>query len=216
MAPRGAFMRLNEDPTTRVRRIYDRLAPRYDRVIAVAERLLFDGGRQWASAAASGRCLEVAIGTGRNLQYCTDSMQLVGLDVSPGMLEYARVRADVLGRSVELQVGDAQRLPYSDASFDTVVATLSLCSIPDDHRAVREMARVLVPGGRLVLLDHVASPVRPVRALQRILNPVMVALEGDHLLREPDLAVRAAGLAIEEFERSKWGIVAQLVARKPH
>ena len=200
----------------RVRGIYDRMAPRYDRIIAVAERLLFEGGRQWASAAASGHCLEVAIGTGRNLQYYTDSVHLVGLDVSPRMLELARVRADEVGRSVELQVGDAQHLPYSDASFDTVVATLSLCSIPDDHRAVREMARVLVPGGRLVLLDHVASPVRPVRVLQRMLNPLMVALEGDHLLREPDLAVRAAGLTIEEFERSKWGIVARLVARKPH
>lgn len=216
MGPRGLYMRWKEDPTTRVRRIYDRMAPRYDRVIAVAERLLFEGGRQWISAAASGRCLEVAIGTGRNLQYYTESVQLVGLDVSPKMLQLARARADKVGRSVELHVGDAQRLPYSDASFDTVVATLSLCSIPDDHRAVREMARVLLPGGRLVLLDHVASPVRPVRVLQRILNPLMVALEGDHLLREPHVAVREAGLAIEAFQRSKWGIVARLSARKPH
>ncbi len=70
-----------------------------------------------------------------------------------------------------------------------------------------EMARVLRPGGRLVLLDQVASPARPVRAVQRLLDPLLVRFEGDHLLREPDTAVRAAGLITDELTRSKWGIV---------
>ncbi len=96
-----------------------------------------------------------------------------------------------------------------------MLATLSLCSIPDDTAAVREMARVLRPGGRLVLLDHVASPRRPVRAVQGLLDPLLVRLEGDHLLRRPELAVRTAGLAVHELRRSRLGIVLRLLAHKP-
>jgi ubiquinone/menaquinone biosynthesis C-methylase UbiE len=114
-----------------------------------------------------------------------------------------------------LQLGDAQHLTFPDASFDTVVATLTVCSIPDDQAAVAEMARVLRPGGRLALLDHVASTSRPVRAVQRLLDPALVRLQGDHLLRHPDIAVRRAGLVIEELTRSRWGIVLRLAARKP-
>lgn len=118
-------------------------------------------------------------------------------------------------RTVDLRLGDAQRLSFPDAIFDTVLATLTLCAIPDDHAAVREMARVLRPGGRLILLDHVASPNRAVRAAQRLLDPLLVRYEGEHLLREPDTAVSAAGLVIDELTRSKLGIVLRLTAHKP-
>jgi ubiquinone/menaquinone biosynthesis C-methylase UbiE len=75
-----------------------------------------------------------------------------------------------------LLLGDAQALEFPDASFDTVVITLALCTIPDDRAAVREARRVLRAGGRLILLEHVRSPVTPVRAVQRLLDPVMVRL----------------------------------------
>jgi len=131
------------------------------------------------------------------------------------MLARARTRAETLAHPVDLQLGDAQRLSFPDASFDAVVATLTMCSIPDDQAAVAEMARVLRPGGRLVLLDHVVSTSRPVRAVQRLLDPALVRLQGDHLLRDPEIAVRRAGLVIEELTRSRWGIVLRLAARKP-
>ncbi len=143
--------------TARVRGIYEAMAPRYDRVTAVAERLLFGDGRRWACAQASGQVLEAAVGTGRNLACYPADVQLTGVELSPGMLAQAQARAETLHRRVDLRLGDAQHLTFPDATFDTVLATLTLCSIPDDHAAVREMARVLRPGGRLVLLDHVAS-----------------------------------------------------------
>jgi ubiquinone/menaquinone biosynthesis C-methylase UbiE len=96
-----------------------------------------------------------------------------------------------------------------------VLATLTLCSIPDDQAAVREMARVLQPGGRLVLLDHVASPTHPARAVQRLLDPLLVRFQGDHLLRQPERAVRSAGLVVDELTRSRFGIVLRLAAHKP-
>ncbi len=201
--------------TDRVRGIYDAMAPRYDRMIAVAEKLLFRDGRQWACAQATGQVLEVAVGTGRNLACYPADVHLTGVELSLSMLAQAQSRAQTLHRAVELRPGDAQHLSFPDASFDTVVATLALCSIPDERAAVAEMARVLRPGGRLVLLDHVASPVRPVRAVQRLLDPLLVRFEGDHLLREPDAAVRAAELITDELTRSKWGIVLRLTAHKP-
>ena len=142
-------------------------------------------------------------------------MHLTGIDLSPAMLDRARARASSLGRSIDLRVADAQRLPFADASFDTVTATLTLCSVPDDATAVAEMARVLRPGGRLLLLEHVASPHPIVRAVQRLLDPLFAHLAADHLLRRPETAVRNAGLAIDELARSKAGLVARIRAHRP-
>lgn len=201
--------------TARVRAVNEKQAPYYDRVIAVAERLLFAGGREWAYPQASGRVLEVRVGTGRNLPCYARDIELTGIELSPAMLARSQARARRLGRAVDLRVGDAQRLPFPAASFDTVLATLTLCSIPDDLTAVAEMARVLRPGGRLVLLDHVASPSPAVRRIQRLLEPLFLRLAEDHLLREPEDAVRRAGLAVEEATRSRLGLVLRLSARKP-
>jgi SAM-dependent methyltransferase len=131
------------------------------------------------------------------------------------MLELARGQAERLGRHVDLRLGDAQALDLPDASFDTVVCTLSLCAIPDERRAVAEMRRVLRPGGRLLLLDHVAGAPRRVRAIQWLLEQVTRPLNEEHLLRRPLLQVQAEGFQIERQERSKLGIVERLTARKP-
>lgn len=199
--------------TERVRRHYDRSAKSYDRLIAWAEKAFFGGGREWVCSRARGEVLEIAFGTGRNLPFYPRDVPLTGIELSPKMLAIARRRGRELGREADLRVGDAQDLPFPDASFDTVVATLALCTIPDDKRAVAEAARVLRPGGRLLLLEHVRSPILPVRILQRVLNPLTVLLDHDHLLREPLRHVEDAGLVVEHLERSKLGVVERLAAR---
>jgi ubiquinone/menaquinone biosynthesis C-methylase UbiE len=201
--------------TERVPKVYDQSAGRYDRKIVVLERLLFGAGRQWAAGQAVGRTLEVAAGTGRNLAYYGEAVLLTAVDLSAAMLDLAQQRAAGLGRDVEFSVADAQALPFDTAQFDTVVATLALCSIPDDRAGVAEMARVLKPGGRLVLLDHVRSPLAPIRAVQRGLEPLFLRLEADHLLRQPERRVAEAGLHIEQCKRSRLGLVLRLAARKP-
>lgn len=203
------------DSLDRVRRIYNESAAGYDRKILIPERLLFGSGRQWATSRAVGRTLEVAAGTGRNLPHYERHVALTAIDLSDQMLALARKRAAGLERDVDFHVADAQALPFDEASFDTVVATLALCSIPDDEAGVAEMARVLKPGGRLVLLEHVRSPFTPVRAVQRALEPLFLRFEADHLLREPERRVREAGLGVEHCGRSKLGLVLRLVARKP-
>jgi ubiquinone/menaquinone biosynthesis C-methylase UbiE len=158
--------------------------------------------------------LEVAVGTGRNLGRYPEGVTLEAIDASPAMLEQARRRAATLGVRVALREGDAERMDLPDASFDTVVATLALCTVPDDAAAVTEMARVLRPGGRLLLLEHTASPNPWVQALQALVEPLGVIFAGDHQLRRPDALVRTAGLVVEEIERSRGGIVLRLAARK--
>lgn len=204
------------DPTAFIRDHYDMAAGRYDTLIQVPERLLFADGRQWATSQTSGDVLEIAVGTGRNLPHYRAGTRVIGVDLSSGVIEIARERAAHASADVELQVADAQDLPFADASFDTVIATLALCSIPDDAAAVAEIARVLRPGGALVLLEHVRSPSPAVRAAQRLLEPMLLRLEGDHLLRQPEQHVERAGLLIDLLERSKLGIVLRLQAHKPH
>jgi ubiquinone/menaquinone biosynthesis C-methylase UbiE len=200
--------------TERQRRYWDEHAAGYDREMAFFERVLFGDGRAWACAQASGDVLEVAIGTGRNLSFYPTDVRLTAIDFSPAMLERARQRARELGRQADLTLGDAHTLEFPESRFDTVVCTLSLCGIPDDHRAVAEMHRVLKPGGRLILLDHVAGSPTWVRALQWLLERITVPLGGEHLLRRPLHIVQEQGLVVEFSARSKLGIVERLIARK--
>lgn len=201
--------------TVRVRGIYDELAERYDRVIGFAERLLFVGGREWACSRAVGDVLEIAVGTGRNLVHYPTGVSVVGVELSPNMIEIARRRAEEANLAADLRVGDAQNLDFPDESFDAVVCTLSLCTIPDDRRAISEVFRVLRPGGRFFLLEHVRSPNSVVRAAQRVLEPLTLRFEADHLLREPLDHLDPAGFEVEEVHRAKLGIMEKVSARKP-
>ena len=206
---------MNATETERVRRLMDKGAPGYDRQMNFFDRVLFAGGREWACSLADGNILEIAVGSGRNLEFYADGTTLTAIEFSPEMLELAKKRAAELGRDVDLRLGDAQDLEFPDGSFDTIICTLALCTIPDPGRAVAEAHRILRPGGRYVAFEHVRSPVLAVRAVERALNPLTVRFEGDHLVREPLEYLRPAGFEIEHLERSKWGIVERVVARKP-
>jgi ubiquinone/menaquinone biosynthesis C-methylase UbiE len=142
----------------RVRAIFEKDAPKYDRSMGFWERALLGDVRRWACSRAQGETLEIAIGTGLNLPYYAADVRLTGIEFSPAMLDIARRRATELGRDVDLRLGDAEQLEFADESFDTVVCTYGLCTIPDDGEAVREARRVLRPGGALVLAEHVRSP----------------------------------------------------------
>ena len=204
----------SQTETERVREIFDASAAQYDKGMAFTEKLFFGDGRAWACSQARGRVLEIAIGTGLNLPFYPADVELTGIEISPAMLEIARRRAKSLGRQVKLVVGDAQALPFSDQSFDTVVCTIALCSIPDDRQAVAEAWRVLRPGGRFVALEHVRSPNIIIRGLEHLLESYTLRTQADHLLREPVETVQEAGFSIEYLKRQKLGIVERLIARK--
>ena len=198
------------DPETeRIRRIYDKNA-------ATSAQPRGDHNLRWLCGQAEGETLEIGIGRGRSLPFYPPDIRLTGIELSSVALEVAQRRARELGVRAVLQQGDAGApLPYPNDHFDTVVFSFVLCTIPDDRRAVAEAVRVLRPGGKLVLLEHVRSPNRALRAIERLLEPLTLRRMGDHLLREPSDLVLAEGMELELLERSWFGVVERLVARKP-
>ena len=205
----------DETPTARQRRVWDKAASAYDRQIAFFERIWFTGGRPWVASRATGRVLEVAVGTGLNLVHYGPDVTVTGLELSPEMLAIARSRAERHGVAADLHEGDAHDLPYDDASFDTVVCCLGLCTIPNPGRALAEMQRVLVPGGRLLLLDHVRSTWPPVYAAQWLLEQVTGRTAGEYFTRRQLPLVTAAGFEVVESERLKAGTIERVHAVKP-
>jgi ubiquinone/menaquinone biosynthesis C-methylase UbiE len=171
--------------------------------------------REWACSRAAAKTLEVAVGTGLNLAHYPQEVTLTGIDLSPEMLAIARERAVSMGRDVDLRQADAHQLPFEEATFDAVVCTYSLCNIPDPHRAVSEMKRVLRPGGKLILVDHIRSAAMPIFWFQRAVEFFTRRFEGEHMTRRPLEHVKAAGFEVHERERMRVGVVERLVAAKP-
>ena len=190
---------------------WDRVADRYDRATAPLERRFLAPSRAWACALASGRTLEVGIGTGANLPHYPAGIELTGVDISPEMMARAAARAREVGRAVTLREASADALPFDDGSFDTVVCTLVLCSVPSVDGALAEMARVLRPGGYLLLVDHVVSTAAWVRGLQRLLEWV-TARTGEYWMRRPLLHLADAGLEPTASDRAHFGVVERVHA----
>ena len=110
---------------------------------------------------------------------------------------------------------DIQDIPFRDGTFDAVLCGHVLTEVPDDRKAMREMARVLRPGGRLLLVDHVAASASALRAVQWLYERITIPLAGEHFRRRPLTYVRELGFEVEEAERFRLGIVERVSARKP-
>ena len=206
-------LRLGND---KVKRSWAKRAGKYDKSIGFFERRVFGTEhRQWACSKAEGNTLEIAVGTGLNLPHYPEGVPLTGIDLSPEMLALAHERASSIPREVDLKEGDAHDLPFDNDLFDTVIATYSLCNIPDPNLAVSEMKRVLKPGGTLILVDHIRSSVKPIFWFQKVIESVTRRLEGENMTRRPLEHVKANGFVIQERERMRAGIVERLVATKP-
>lgn len=171
----------------------------------------FEDERRRLLSRAHGRVLELGIGTGASLGFYPAAVtELVGIDPFPSMLERARARLRRLERrqgtlpySVGLHQAAAEDLPYGDGSFDTVVAFLTLCTIPDARAAAEEAYRVLRPGGALLVLEHVrAEPGRRLAWWQDHLDPVWTrAAGGCHLNRDTPATLARAGFEVSSLER---------------
>jgi phosphatidylethanolamine/phosphatidyl-N-methylethanolamine N-methyltransferase len=168
----AAVTALDFDRNT-VERAYDRWAPIYDLVFGA----VFERGRRASLEAAErvgGRILEVGVGTGISLPDYSKANRVFGVDISEPMLRKARQRVTELGlANVEgIEVMDAQRLEFEAASFDVVVAQYVVTAVPDPEAALDEFARVLKPGGEIVLLSRVGADRGVRRTLERLFAPV--------------------------------------------
>ncbi|HEX2566716.1 MAG TPA: methyltransferase domain-containing protein [Burkholderiales bacterium] len=152
---------------------------------------------------ARGRVLEIGIGTGLNLMHYDESQveEIVGLDPALEMHRLAKKRLQRTGLKLSLVDLSAERIPFDDAAFDTVLMTYTLCSIPDPVSALKEMRRVLKPGAKLIFCEHGASPDASVRRWQDRLTPLWSKIAGGcRLDRDVPALLKEAGLASSDLE----------------
>jgi SAM-dependent methyltransferase len=193
------------------------------RLVAAGYDWLFDrvdplGGadhRRRLVEQAAGEVLEIGAGTGRNLPLYRNATRVVALEPDPGMRARANRAAQAARVAVEVVDGTAEHLPFPDAAFDTVVASLVLCTVPDLAQTLTEARRVLRPGGTLRFYQHVrAEDPRLVRWQDRLERPWGWLAGGCHPNRDVVAAIAAAGFRVLELDRFDFQIMPPLV--RPH
>jgi ubiquinone/menaquinone biosynthesis C-methylase UbiE len=193
----------------------------YDPLSARWEKLHGAKLRKKLLEPAQGRVLEIGVGTGLNLPHYPPVDELVAADPSEPMLRRARRRAAETGRDVTFVEAPAEQLPFEDASFDTVVCTLVLCTVKNPERALSEIERVLRPGGNLLFLEHVRADEPGLARWQDRIAPFWRRFgHGCNCNRPTPTLIRGAGFDSVELEKHQVPkappIVRPLVAGRAH
>lgn len=173
-------------------------------MLAASERAGLADRRRRLLAHADGCVLEVGAGTGLNLQYYPDRIEeLVLVEPEEAMARKLAQRLRALGRTARIDQADGEALPFPDASFDTAVCTLVLCSVDDPSRALNELRRVLRPGGSLLFLEHVRSEIPGAARLQNRINPVWHFISNGCNCNRPTLTLIEDAFSIDDVERGE-------------
>ena len=177
----------------------------YDTFQATMERSFMGEVREDMLASATGRVLEIGSGTGVNLEHYPSSVEeLVCTEPEEPMAKRLRRKAAASGLNVSVVHAQAEQLPFDDDSFDTAVATLVLCTVSDPARSLRELHRVLRPGGRLLFIEHVRSPDPGLARWQDRLHPLWVRFgHGCHCNRPTLDTIEASPLRLEMHRRGR-------------
>jgi ubiquinone/menaquinone biosynthesis C-methylase UbiE len=160
--------------------------------------------------------LEIGVGTGKNMPYWPKEAKITAIDLTPAMLARARQRAKDLGIDAQLVLGDAQALDYSDDTFDIAATTFVLCSVPDPLQGLKEIQRVVRPGGWVFLMEHVRSQNPFMGMVMDLLNPFVLRMMGLNINRDTVGNVTQSDLQVSDVSNlGKSGIFKMIVARIP-
>lgn len=196
----------------RIKDKYNKMARSYD---AVIDRLIPGAWRRRAAGFAYGSVLEVGIGTGSNLSYySTECQEILGVDLSCEMLRRAIEKKSLCKVPVHLKMMDVQKMSLESEIFDSVLASFVFCNVPDPEQALLECCRVLKPGGRLILLEHMSSDKMMLKRLMNWLDPLTMKLLGDHINRNTLSLVVATGFNTHVVENLFGDIVRLIVAER--
>lgn len=169
----------------KIRQRYDRLAPWFDSLEGFLEGLIFRRLRKKLWRMAEGEhILEVGVGTGKNFSFYPEQARMTAIDFSSKMLAQAKRKQERKQLEVHLELMDVERLYFADNSFDTVVASFVFCSVPHPRKGLKEIHRVLKPGGQLIMLEHVLSSNKFLAGVMNLLNPLVVKLVGANINRQ--------------------------------
>jgi ubiquinone/menaquinone biosynthesis C-methylase UbiE len=186
--------------SNKVKKRFDRIAWIYDFMESPMEILSVSSWRRDLLSNVTGSVLEVGVGTGKNLPYYPQGIELTGVDISPKMLQKAQRKADTLKIKANLLVMDIEQMSFPDRYFDYVVATFVFCSVPDPIKGLREVRRVLKGDGTALFLEHVRSENWFVGTIMDIFNPIVRSLIGPNINRRTVENIRMAGLEIVSEE----------------
>lgn len=171
----------------------------YDFFLAPFEALILKHQRSALLKNAHGKTLEIGFGTGLNFPYYEHDIQYIGIEPDEGMRSVAEKKA--AHYHLQIKEGDAQSLEFEDASFDTVVATLVFCSIPHPEIAISEVFRVLKPGGKFLLMEHVRRNTLVIGTILDLCTPVWKHIAGGcHLNRDPSDQLTNAGFRVHSIK----------------
>jgi len=188
----------------------------YDALMWPFERAALGAWRRRLAARARGRVLEVGAGTGSQLRWYPAGAEVTALEPDPGMAARARRAAARAVAPVTVVEGAAESLPFAASSFETAFTSFSFCTVADPAAALGELRRVLVPGGRLLMLEHVHLQWQPGRRLQSWAAPAWAAAAGGcRLDRDTGRFVREAGFSVVRERPHVLGWIVELEARSP-
>jgi len=178
------------------------------------EKMRFEQIRSGLVRKAEGRVLEIGFGTGANFRFYRNAERIDAIEPNPVMSKKAIKRIKKTGTPIATYQATAEELPFADDSFDTVVATLVFCTIPDPEQALREIQRVSKPGARILMFEHVLMDQKVLGKTQAALTPLWKKLcDGCHLDRDTLWLVANSGLEVDKVTSYYKGLFLTIESR---